>query len=283
MKMSNHWIRIGLLLGLLIITQTYVRADSTTPAASTPAPAPAANAAAAEEKKGTDAEKVNVDTIKEKYWARGDESELGVVQNRLYSKASKIELGIYGGIISSDPFLNVQSLGFSAGYHFNEYISVHALYWKEFNQASSAETSLESTTNGVHSDSNPAQYFYGAEARASLIYGKLSIVGKAIIYYDLHVLGGLGNTHTESKGSAPITGETPFDKADNHVTGLAGIGQQIYLSKFASLTLDYRAMVYSENQYEQNAAASYGNALGTRTNWSHSITLGVSFLIGIFK
>src|SRR5262245_10788021 len=55
-------------------------------------------------------ERVNVENIKQKYWARGDESELGVVQNRLYSKANKLELSLLGGILSTDPFLSVKAL-----------------------------------------------------------------------------------------------------------------------------------------------------------------------------
>src|SRR5882724_4686107 len=72
-------------------------------------------------------ERVNVENIKQKYWARGDESELGVVQNRLYSKAGKFELALFGGLLSTDPFLNVTALGGSLGYHFSEYVSFHAV------------------------------------------------------------------------------------------------------------------------------------------------------------
>src|SRR5476649_915658 len=60
---------------------------------------------------GSEAEHVNVENIKSKYWARGDESELGVVQNRLYSKEHKIEVGVFGGVVATDPFLQVNSVG----------------------------------------------------------------------------------------------------------------------------------------------------------------------------
>src|SRR3954471_9123833 len=75
-------------------------------------------------------EKADVGAIKEKYWAKGDESELGVVQNRLYSKSGKLEIGGFGGLTSSDPFLDVKQLGGSIGYHFSELWAVHLFGWK---------------------------------------------------------------------------------------------------------------------------------------------------------
>src|SRR4051812_36371765 len=58
-----------------------------------------------------DLEQVNVENIKERYWARGNETELGVVQNRAYSKTNKLELGFLGGVAFSDPFLTLKYLG----------------------------------------------------------------------------------------------------------------------------------------------------------------------------
>jgi hypothetical protein len=56
----------------------------------TPTPTAAPTATAPATGDTTNAERVNTEAIKEKYWARGDESEIGVVQNRLYSKANKV-------------------------------------------------------------------------------------------------------------------------------------------------------------------------------------------------
>jgi len=81
---------------------------------------------------------VNVDQIKEKYWARGDENEMGVVQNRAYSKARKLSLGVVGGVINSDPFIANSALGFNLGYHFSEYLSVSAVAWRSLSTPSAA-------------------------------------------------------------------------------------------------------------------------------------------------
>src|ERR1035437_7106597 len=75
-------------------------------------------------------EEVDLTKITEKYWAEGKETELGVVQNRKYTTAKKIELGLLLGTISTDPFLSVHHIGGSVGYHFSPYTSVHLTSWK---------------------------------------------------------------------------------------------------------------------------------------------------------
>jgi outer membrane beta-barrel protein len=215
-------------------------------------------------------ERVNVENIKQKYWARGDESELGVVQNRLYSKAGKFEFGLLGGVVATDPFLSVQSLGFSLGYHFSEYLSFHGIAWKTYvgpSSASDAFTSELQSHGGIPAipDSNFQNYFYGGEVRWSFLYGKLSVLGKAIIYYDFRFLGGVGITNTQT---------------GNDFTPYLGVGQQVFLSKTLSLLIDYRLMRYNEVLLQKSNPAA-PNTLGeSRTNWTDAITLGFSFMFG---
>jgi outer membrane beta-barrel protein len=260
---------------LLLNTQARADDKDKAPPAATPAAtsAPAGNSADQTSQTLQDTgqgERVNVENIKQKYWARGDESELGVVQNRLYSKAGKFELGLLGGVLSTDPFLSVRELGGSLGYHFSEYISVHAIGWKSFVGTSSAYDAFNSlqATPGVPAipDSNYQKYFTGAEVRASLLYGKLSVLGKAIIYYDFRVLGGMGFTKTET---------------GNEFTPYLGIGQQVFLSKQWSLLIDYRLMRYGETLLQKSNPAALGQLGSSRTNWTDAITLGLGFMFGI--
>lgn len=210
------------------------------------------------------AERVNVENIKEKYWARGDETELGVVQNRTYSKAHKWELGVNAGAVLTDPFLDVADVGVSLGYYFSEYFEVRANLWKEFAGYSSALTLFYNTKGGVVNYNKP-QWYYGGEAVGSLLYGKLSVLGKSIIYFDLHALGGLGLTNTEN---------------GTYITPHIGVGQQVYLSKKVSLSLDYRLMFYHEEIKEREIPATKGQVVGTRNNFSNVINFGVNFMFG---
>jgi outer membrane beta-barrel protein len=216
-------------------------------------------------------ERVNVENIKQKYWARGDESELGVVQNRTYSKDKKFEIGLFGGLITTDPFLSVKNTGASLGFHFSEYVEAKAFGYKSFVGPSSALDILRAPLSegglGTNTNTNDPKWYFGAEAAFSPIYGKLSVLGKAIIHYDLHVLGGLGVTGTES---------------GNYVSPHVGIGQQIYLTQRLSLALDYRLMIYSETIREKVRPSAIGQDVGKRTNFTNTITLGLNFLFDPF-
>ncbi len=209
----------------------------------------------------TDAEQMNVDSIKEKYWARGDETDLGVVQNRTYSKKHKLEVSLIGGVLYSDPFLNVQNLGFSVGYHFNEYISAHLVALKDVVGPSSALVTFQNTL-GATVDTNIPRYYVGLEGMGSLFYGKLSVLGKSIIYYDFYFLAGLGDTNTES---------------GNYASPSLGLGQRFYINRFFSVRLDYRLMFYRETIIEKVIPTQIGNSLGQRNNWNNIVTLGFCF------
>lgn len=211
------------------------------------------------------AEKVSVDAIKERYWAGGNQSELGVVQNRLYSKDKRLELDVFGGILTSDPFLSTRALGGGIGFHFSEYFSAHLLAWKATNSASSALTFLRNNI-AAEANTNPPSAYYGAEGRWSVLYGKLSLVGKAILYYDMNLAFGLGATKTES---------------GTYVTPHLGLGQQVFLSKRVSIKVDYRAMYYKETLTEKAVISRLGQVAGTRSNFTHSVSVGLGFLFDL--
>jgi outer membrane beta-barrel protein len=205
-----------------------------------------------------------VDSVRNRYWARGDESEMGVVQNRTFSKRNRLELGIFGGSLSTDPFLAVQTLGVRIGYHLNETFSAHLLSWHSFVTPSTALQTFEDTL-GATTNNNPPKNYIGAEGTASLIYGKLSLLGKKILYYDMHALAGAGVTATDS---------------GNYLTPHAGLGQQVFISQSLSLRVDYRAQFYRETIIEKVITARLGEVVGERNNWNHSFQIGISYYLG---
>jgi len=207
------------------------------------------------------AEVVDLKPVRERYWTRGEESEISVVQNRQFKKAGRFDLGVQMGLVSSDPFLNTQLLGASLGYHWNEYFSFHLLGWKHFVTSSTALKTFEETL-GATTNNNPPRSYLGVEALGSLIYGKLSLVGRSILYYDLHFSAGAGAMTTESGAS--------FSPS-------VGIGQQIHLGDRISLRVDYRLQYYRENLIEKVITPRLGQTVGQRDNWSNTVTVGVQY------
>jgi outer membrane beta-barrel protein len=230
---------------------------------------PAATGDTSDDDTNTGAERVNTENIKNKYWARGDESELGVVQNRTYSKSGKFEFSLLGGVDFTDPFLNVYTAGARFGYHFNEYFSLHVIGWKAYSGASGTQTDLLSEKSpgqlGTALNTNAPKYYVGTEAQWSLLYGKLSLLGESIIHYDFHLMAGFGAMSTQSG--------TDFEQ---HI----GVGQQFFLGKASFVNVDYRLMHYQETILQQVVPTQLGDPVGTRQNFSNVITVGFGFLFG---
>ncbi len=214
--------------------------------------------------KNSSPKNADVSKIREKYWARGEESELGVVQDRLYTKKNRLEISAFGGLMSSDPFLDVKGAGGTLGFHFSETLAAHVVYWKAFASNSSALDTFEAEVKATTNTNKPSSYL-GGEIGASFLYGKLSLAGASIIHYDLHLLGGAGVTSTET---------------GHYVTPSIGLGQNIYVTSRISLRLDYRLMYYREAIHEKvKPAPERGQFLNYRNNWTNALTLGFSFMI----
>jgi len=206
---------------------------------------------------------VDVKGIKQKYWAKGKKTKMGVVQNRKFTKAGRIEAGVFGGIINTDPFLAVNSVGARVGYHFDETFALSLYGWKDFTRNSSAADAFRQNSGGAANTNIPKSYL-GTEVMASLLYGKLSLLGAKIIYYDMYATLGGGLRKSET---------------DTDIAGSTGIGQRFFLSQRSSLRLDYRVIMFSEEVPEKVIPTLSGTTY-PRTNITHSITLGVDFFFG---
>jgi len=201
-------------------------------------------------------EKVNVNALKQRYWEKKETSDMRVVQNRLYAKALRFEFGAFGGTFATDPFLSVTQLGAHLGFHFSEVFSLHFMGWRNYSKTSSAYKAL--VDQGARTVLNMPQRFYGAELMVSPIYGKLSVFGRAIFHYDMHVMAGGGQLGTEN-GPA--------------LAPMFGIGQQFFLGSFTALRLDYRFMFFRDNVTDPNTFRPVA-----RNSTAEVITLGVSVL-----
>jgi len=210
------------------------------------------------------AEKVDLKAIQKDYWAGQPSSEVEAVQNRLYTKAGKFELGLFAGTVTTDPFLAVRSYGATVGYYMSETFGIRALYFKDSVSYSSAHDTL-TTSNNITANTNFPRDFKGGEISFNPLYGKLSLLGKGIIYGDMFLLAGGGIRGTESGPSAAAT---------------AGLGAQLYVSRFFSLKLDYRLFYFREKVLQKYPVAAAGTDLGTRTELSSMVTVGLTFLFG---
>ncbi len=201
--------------------------------------------------------KVDVERLKKQYWSQ--DASLDVVQNRVYAKTKRIQLGLFAGRMIGDPFVSVLSVGTSVGYHFDEYWSAHILAWKDFSSKSDALNTLEQTVQGATTNSLFRNYFVGAEGAWNLVYGKVNFAGSHILYLDSQLLFGVGMTGTESGAS---------------FTEHLGIGQRFWLNNSLALKVEYRLMHYLEQRIDKRSGtfAPTGSPI---SNFTNAITIGI--------
>ena len=223
----------------------------------------------------SEAKKVEVDSLKKQFWLNTPGVDLNVVQNRVYTKAWKFNFEAMGGPFSGDPFVNSWVYGAQLGYNFGEYLGFHAMYWKIASSFNSAYTTLVNATTtssspGYGSNSNQMQSMVGGEMSWSLLYGKLSLLGKAIIHFDLFVIAGGGILKAN-------TGATQGEQSFSTFSYWPGIGQQFYVTPWMALRADYRMMIYGEDVVESNQPATMGNVLSHKTTYAPTFTVGLNF------
>jgi outer membrane beta-barrel protein len=219
--------------------------------------------AAPKEDPNSAGEMLEVEKVKEKYWAQGKDSKMGVVQNRLFSKEGKFALGVIGGVSMSDPFLAIKNYGFNLGYHFTEFVGVEGWWWKNSSGPSAALIAARKTSTVDVSVPDPS-WASGLNVLGSVLYGKLSFVGQKIIYYDMHVTAGLGAAATE------------YQKA--LFAWNVGLGQRFYITQYLSLRMDYKMISFREEIREEVITNQIGDVKERRNNFTHSINGSLEFM-----
>ena len=183
---------------------------------------------------GTIPERIDVQSMKRRYWTVGNEDLMDVVQNRRYTKKGRWEGAVKYGFWSDDAFQDQKSIGLSLGYHINEFLSLHGFYSSVSASNSQAFTAATQAAGGVTPVVNPAKSVMGAEARGSLVYGKLSLLGSKIFYYDFNTAIGF----TQHK-----FGDRPAGSSMGYFFGL---GQQFFVNRNWFVGVDWRLMFHTD-------------------------------------
>lgn len=212
-----------------------------------------------------ESEVLEVEKVKEKYWAQGEESKLGVVQNRTYSKQGKLQVGLLGGRASDDPFLSTMTYGLNLGYNFSEFWGASLLGLGYSVKGSNALETLQA--GGKEANTVAPKSYYGAEATGSFLYGKLSLLGASIIYYDMHATGGAGVTKTENDAAS--------------ATVSLGLGQRFYITKSFSLRMDYRFQTFEATVKEKEITANLGQVKGKLRHYNHVIGMELGWMFDL--
>jgi outer membrane beta-barrel protein len=161
-----------------------------------------------------------------------DYSDLQVVQNQLYTKKGKSEMGVQGALMPFNPYTITPKVEFSYAQHMQENFGWEVAIGGGYSLKNGAFRTLESPSYAI----SPDAYRYLSSALAhvqySPIYAKMTWNGKDVYHHDIFFIGGGG-----------VTIEQAF-LADNSIavspTLSLGIGSRIYNTKTSSFRVQFR-------------------------------------------
>jgi outer membrane beta-barrel protein len=175
------------------------------------------------------------------------------IQRKTFTKLGRFEASPHVAFVANDPFLNRYIVGTGINYNITEIFAVEANLdfspdlaeadWKPLTKQLIEE-------NHVSPDISKLTYFGNVNFLYSPIYGKVAVVGRKIINFDIYGSFGMGVTRTSDDLQALDT-TTGDDRAEvtqhqMHPTTNFGGGARVIFSKNMAARLEGRSMVYIE-------------------------------------
>ncbi len=235
-----------------------------------------AQTAAPEKSAERGSDKLDIKKLEQKYWAAKDD-DFSVVQNRKYAKANRFYLTGSGGIPFNDPYSTGTLLGLHLGYFMNERWGFELNY----NTASMSDNdSVKQFTKSyqVVPDHNVFKSSYFASAIWVPFYAKMSMLDKAIIYFDMGLSVGVGNINYEITQSEGNLSKSTFGYK-------LGVFQQIFFSENFAIRADLNntwstqehMKFYTPGTSVGGTTVSGSRDLGSKTVNDTSLMLGITY------
>ena len=175
------------------------------------------------------------------------------IQKKNFFKKGRWEASPHFAFVANDPFLNRYIVGSGINYNLTEIFAIEANIdfspdlgdadWKPVTKQLIEE-------NNVSPDISKLTYFGSATFLFSPIYGKVAVVGREIINFDIFASFGMGMTRT-SESLEALDAEANNERAvltqhQMHPTTNFGGGLRIIFGENLALRVDGRSMVYIE-------------------------------------
>lgn len=173
------------------------------------------------------------------------------LQRKNFMKIGRYEAAPHLGFVTNDPFINRYLLGASFAYHVTEVFAVEVSGtfspdlgqgdWKPITQQIVNE-------NQVTPDISKIQFYSHIDFQYSPIYGKVAVMGKRIINFDMFGVIGTGVVSTRDDLEA-LQNNTPVATATEsqlHPTLNYGGGLRVIFSQSFALRIEGRGLSYIE-------------------------------------
>lgn len=185
------------------------------------------------------------------------DSDVKVVQNLLYPKTDKLEVGVYLGWMPFDPLVTTPNLQLSVNKHFSEDLSLSVMVGGGYGVKTLRYAELERPPYQVA----PAAYRYLASALVGVeyapIYAKMNLGGRKVVHYDIYGAGRLGATIEQSVLPDGSITAAPTLGLGVGTRFFANKGMALRFEIFDDLMVEYRALTTSWH-FKQNAGLQVG-------------------------
>lgn len=171
--------------------------------------------------------------------------DVAVIQRRFLPKTGRFEFSPSGMITLNNPFFSNMGLGLRASYYFLEKHGLELQYFMLSNSSREVTKNLETKRN-VRTESlvKPKSYM-GVAYKWNPIYGKMTLLNKTIVPFDLYFTAGGGMTNTQEDSGAPTV----------HV----GTGQVFALNKMMAIKWDLTWNFYSADSTDSTGVKATTN------------------------
>lgn len=174
------------------------------------------------------------------------------IQRKNFLKLGRFELSPHAAFVANDPFLNRYIVGTGLGYHWTEIFATEVNFdfapdfgsgdWKPL-------TDQLVTENSVSPDISKLTLSTSLTFQYSPIYGKVAVVGRNIILFDVYGAFGMGATRTKDDLEAlQAVGDERAQSTEfqTHPTTNFGGGLRIIFGENVAARIEGRSLVYIE-------------------------------------
>jgi len=234
-----------------------------------------------EEKKpevSAESDKLDIQKLEQKYWSAKDD-DFSVIQNRAFAKEKRWYLSVNYGSPFNDPNSVGNLLGLNVGYFFNERWGLELNY----NQASYKDNDTVEEFKGYGTKPNANRYNGATTIMAYWvpIYAKMSLLDKKIIYFDMGLGFGVGNTTFEQQRCINSSGCATRGTVDPETVNIKNTAFHYSLNVFQQFFISNRWAVRADfiNRWtnEDRLNFKYGNSIGNKMINDTALQIGVTY------
>lgn len=221
--------------------------------------------------KDQSSDKLDIKKLEQKYWSAKDD-DFSVVQNRTYTKENRYFLNVSYGFPVNDPYSTGTMTGLTGGYYFSERWGIEGSYTTATYKNNDA-TDQFINEHGTIPNHNILSGLVDVRAMYIPFYAKMSFLDRKIIYFDMGVGLGLGNTnYTVTKDTGNVT-QTAL-----HYSLL--LTQHFFFNEHWAFRVDYLNVWTNEDKYRYKIGASEPESarlLGNKSVNDTALQVGLTY------